>query len=201
MQFTGERVIPEMQTHDPRDVQAHMARYVWAMHPYCFGKRVLDAACGVGYGTAILSVGAASVVGVDIDQETIEYAREKYAGPRIAFVQWNVEGLQDLPFLPEVVVSFETIEHLQHPELFLSWVSKSFWSHGGILICSAPENSGSRFHVRDYTREELDALLRPHFMRRKYFSQDIGMECLIREIVAHSDHPTHIFVCEGATGE
>lgn len=195
MRFTGERVIPEMQNHDPRDVQAHMARYVWAMHPLCQGKVVLDAACGVGYGTSILSVGAKLAVGIDLDPETVAYARERYGNPSTLFLCWDLHEMSGFPLIPEVVVSFETIEHLQHPEQFLAWLVRTL-RPGGRFICSAPENSGSQFHVRDYTKEQLAALLDPYFPQRSYFSQDIGTETWIKTDPSTSNHPTHIFICE-----
>ena len=193
--FTGERVIPG-QMPDTRDVQAHAARYIWAMHPFCRGKIVLDAACGSGYGTMILGWGAQRVMGIDRDKDAIEYAEQTYGSHNVFFEQCNVYDLCKIikPRSIDVVVSFETIEHLDHPEAFMA----SVWNvlkPGGTLVCSAPWNSGSKYHFMDYTKEMLQDLLYPYFDSLVYYVQDLGQETMIRkEDKAASEHPTHIYV-------
>ena len=100
---------------DPRLVHTmalhHFHRYFCVVE-LCRGKRVLDIACGTGYGTALIAEAASSVVGVDIDRETIEACRAAYSGGNIVFREGVVEQIPagDAEF--EVVVSFETIEHV-----------------------------------------------------------------------------------------
>ena len=79
MDPTGERLVPDAQ-RDQLIYAEHLARYFLASQ-LAAGRRVLDAGCGEGYGTALLAAaGAASVVGVDVDEPTIEHARERYGG-------------------------------------------------------------------------------------------------------------------------
>ena len=84
LEFTGERFTPECE----REIwYEHMHRYVFAAQ-FCGGARVLDAACGEGYGSALLARSAKEVTGVDNSHGAIEHARQRYSGK---------DGLQFLP--------------------------------------------------------------------------------------------------------
>ena len=106
---TGERLVPDLQRGELIYAE-HLARYRLAAH-LVRGRRVLDAGCGEGYGVALLSsAGAASVVGVDVDEATIAEARERYG------LDFQVADVADLPFEDasfDAVVCFETIEHIE----------------------------------------------------------------------------------------
>src|SRR5215831_8579299 len=114
LEFTGERMVPEQTP--PAVFWEHIYRYRFASE-FVKGKRVLDIACGEGYGAAaLLKAGAASVVGVDICPETCEHARRKYG------IDARVGHVHSIP-LPshviDVIVSFETLEHVDLPGRFL----------------------------------------------------------------------------------
>jgi SAM-dependent methyltransferase len=167
LQFTGERFTPECL----REIwYEHWHRYVFAL-PFARGKSVLDAACGEGYGSALLAGVAASVVGVDIDEEAVAHARARY-GERanLRFERGDCTAL-DVPAGGfDVVVSFETLEHLAAQDALIGGFARAL-ADDGILIVSSPDKrtysqvSGFRneFHVRELYREELLALLKPHF--------------------------------------
>ena len=192
MRFTGERIVPGV-TNDSRDVSAHLARYVWAMHPFCTHKMVLDAAAGTFYGAQILSWAATHVWGIDIEPAAIEYGMEMYQTENMSFV---IGDVTDMPFpegMFDVVVSFETIEHLSNPEKFVDEVWRVLRPNG-VFIVSAPEQSGSAWHFRDYNDEELEALLL-RFPHRQYYGQGFGQEHLIlKNQIPNSAHDTHIYV-------
>lgn len=197
MEFTGERVVPGQMT-DSRDLQAHYARYLWAMHPFCLERRVVDISCGTGYGTQLLSCAAVYVTGIDNDRGAIEHAREFYKkipGYNLGFIEGDCYDFSRLfRTKVDVVVSFETVEHLKNPELFLD-EAYDVLSYNGILIASAPWNSGSRFHVKDYTLEDLVALVSKQFHIRQTYVQEIGAEMVIKEATAsESEHPTWLVV-------
>ncbi|HWP85855.1 MAG TPA: class I SAM-dependent methyltransferase, partial [Terriglobia bacterium] len=116
MNFTGERVIPGAVNADL--LNEHLARYVFAA-AYVAGKRVLDVACGSGYGAAILGQTALRVVGADIAREAVDYARNHYAAPNTAFVQADCLSLPFRPAEFDVVVAFEIIEHIGDGVAFL----------------------------------------------------------------------------------
>lgn len=191
--FTGERVVPGIM-EDSRDLQAHIARYVWAMHPHCLGRTVIDIACGTGYGAQILSYAAIHVTGIDNDPETIKHAREFYKQTptyNLGFVEGSCYDLSEFSRVPaEVVVAFETVEHLTDPELFMQQVH-NILSYNGRFIVSAPWNSGSRFHDRDYTHEDLVSLVEGYFRVEETYVQEIGTEtCIHKGRTSDSEHPT-----------
>src|SRR5437667_6043826 len=109
-EFTGERLIPGEVDVDL--LNEHMARYTFAAR-LARGKRVLDAGCGAGYGSAALAEAAESVTGVDVAADAIDFARAHYQAENLAFEQASV---MQLP-LPDggfdLVVAFEVIEHLE----------------------------------------------------------------------------------------
>ena len=131
MDFTGERFVPLPKLLDDEIYFEHLHRY-YAASQLVKDKVVLDIACGEGYGTAILAKTAASVIGVDIDAESIAHATKTYQDAHIRFLQ----GAADLIPLDDdsvdVVVSYETIEHLdeQTQETFLKEISRVLKSTG-----------------------------------------------------------------------
>jgi ubiquinone/menaquinone biosynthesis C-methylase UbiE len=98
----------------------------------------------------------------------------------------------------DVVVSFETIEHLKEPEKFVDEAWRVL-ADDGVFIVSAPENSGSVFHRAEYSADGLAALLGA-FPEREYYGQAFGLEHTIQKgVVPHSEHDTHIFVAKKTT--
>ena len=193
LEWTGEQVIPEEMWRDPRDLIAHLSRYIFCLR-YCQNKVVLDCASGAGYGTMMLSWVASQVTGVDINSDCITYAEAHYATPRNMFVKGDARKLPADNGTMDCVVSFETIEHMLRPEEFMAEIYRVLKPEG-MLICSAPENSGSIHHVAEYSAGALEDLLLG-FKRREYFVQDVGREMEIRpNELPTSEHPTHIFVC------
>lgn len=137
----------------------------------CGGKAVLDVACGMGFGGAmLLTEGARDVVGVDTDASALEWAR--FRGPAAqALVRADATSL---PFRDEsfdVITSFETIEHLNDDRAFLDEAARLL-SPGGLLVLSTPNAlytqpvdrvPANPFHVREYLPDELLHLLRSRF--------------------------------------
>lgn len=175
----------------------HRERYLFA-RSFAKGKRVLDIACGEGYGAAILKrAGAASVIAGDKESGTIDQAKAKYVAAAIDYRVMDAEAI-DLPAQSiEFVVSFETIEHLEHPERLLAGIQRSAIVGADILI-STPNrrvsNPGTTledrpqnpFHIREYTPEEFQDLLGQYFEIVQIYGQGIytraygslGMKCL-----------------------
>ena len=160
-----ERIVPDAEL--PGIVAAHLKRYDFA-RPLCAGLVVLDAACGVGYGTAFLAEAAASVVGVDVDEESVTYARSRYGSANCSFEVMNVErlGFADGSF--GAACSFETIEHVTDPERALAELHRVLWP-GGTLVVSTPHvgettrSPANPFHRIEYARADFEALLRTSF--------------------------------------
>lgn len=165
MEPIGERLIPD--AHRDRFAYAeHWLRYTFAGQ-FVNGLDVLDVACGSGYGTSMLAhAGAKRVVGVDVSTDAVEYARQRYAGPTVAYA---VADAGALPFDREsfdVVVSFETIEHLRDPDAFLQEVKRCMRS-AGLFVVSTPNALrhpfGNAYHVHEYTLDGLMSLLKKEF--------------------------------------
>ena len=136
MDFTGERLVPGKV--DLELEVEHMNRYIFASD-LVKNKKVLDAACGTGYGTALLAQSAERVFGIDISKEAISYAESNYSAKNVNFAVANIEKLPFESDFFDVVVSFETIEHVdtQKQEKFLSEV-KRILKKDGIFIISTP---------------------------------------------------------------
>lgn len=136
----------------------HLNRYAF-VKPFCEGACILDAACGQGYGSYLMKTwGAKEVTGIDIDAESVAKASQLFQEEGL---QYSVHTVEALPFADasfDVVVSFETIEHIDSPELFLQEI-KRVLKPGGTVILSCPndnyyyENDITKnpFHKREYT--------------------------------------------------
>jgi ubiquinone/menaquinone biosynthesis C-methylase UbiE len=178
MEFTGERMVPEYNAG--KQIYAeHMSRYLFATQ-FTVDKEVLDIACGSGYGSHLLLVEGKSktIVGVDIAKETVDYCKEKYKSEKLSFVVGSCEEipLPDKSF--DVVVSFETIEHINNHAGFLKEIKRVLRANG-ILVMSTPNADISQkenhFHVHEINVGEFDNMLMKHFKHLKLFYQDIGL--------------------------
>lgn len=131
-----ERLLPSSPNWIQHGLQ-HIQRYTFAT-AYTKQQRVLDLACGVGYGSFILRAhGATEVLGVDLEPEAIRYAREHYCLPRLEFARDDALTCQFGDRLFDVMTSFETIEHLPQPREFLRNAAKLLVPDGTLLL-SAP---------------------------------------------------------------
>jgi len=183
LEFTGERFTPECV----REIwYEHWHRYVFARE-FAKDKRVLDAACGEGYGSALLAAGAASVLGVDIAEQAIAHARSRYGGrANLRFERGDCTALDVAAANFDLVVSFETLEHVAAQEQLIAGFARAL-APGGILIVSSPDKrtysdaSGFRneFHVRELYRDELLALLEPHFAHVRLYGQKLLFQSAI----------------------
>ncbi|MGA9342973.1 MAG: class I SAM-dependent methyltransferase [Rhodanobacteraceae bacterium] len=196
--FTGERFTPECR----REIwYEHWHRYAFARR-FASGKRVLDAACGEGYGSASLAEVAAEVIGVDISSEAIEHARSRYGNqPRLRFERADASALEFPDRYFDVVVSFETLEHLAAQAELIAGFARVL-ADDGVLLVSSPdrrtysETSGFRneFHVRELCRDELVGLLKPHFRGIRLF----GQKLLFQSNIWPVDEPDGGRIADGA---
>lgn len=153
---------------------SHIIRYVFA-YPYVENKKVLDVACGIGYGTKILSEKANFVVGWDYSKEAIMLAKQYYQTHNCSFaiVDAEKELPKDNKF--DTIVSFETIEHLSNGEHFLNKLIKILVKDGTLVISTPYVDyrgfSGWKFHKREYTRRQFCNLLKKHFSHIQLFIQ------------------------------
>ena len=137
----------------------------WCAAQLAESRTVLDAACGEGYGTGLLAgAGARSAVGVDVDEPTVAHARAKY--PAAEFIEADVRQLPFEDGAFELIVSFETIEHVSDPEL-CSTSSGGVLTDDGLLLISTPNKHrylvDNEFHQREFEHEEFVELLEARF--------------------------------------
>ena len=151
----------------------HSARYHFAADRIPNGATVLDIACGVGFGANIISkkIHANKIIAIDVDEQAIEYARKYYRGENITFLAKDILKIDWPEAFYDVVVSFETIEHLHDDTYFLNVIYKSL-KDNGLFICSTPNQNIIPFnplkypyHVRHYSPDEFqDKILSTGFI-------------------------------------
>lgn len=183
MKFTGERFIP---TEQGKIRLEHYHRYAVVLDVVT-EKDVLDVACGEGYGSSIMADVAHSVVGVDISDEAVQHASTAYKKKNLTFRQGSATNLNFADASFDVVVSFETIEHLAEQAEMLAEI-KRVLRPDGVLVISSPnrpvysEESGehNKFHVKELDFKELDKLLRTQFPNVQYYGQRMLMGSVIQ---------------------
>jgi 2-polyprenyl-3-methyl-5-hydroxy-6-metoxy-1,4-benzoquinol methylase len=181
----GRDLHMDMLREAGRRSDAHVARYVFATRFIRPGDRVLDAACGLGYGSAILTDGtlADSVLGIDLDPAAVAYAAGHYgaARSRLSFRAMDVQAVADLePESVDVVVTFETLEHLSDPDAFLA-ACRRVLTPAGRLIGSVPNmwvdadgRDPNPHHLQLFDRPALEELCRRHFLIEHTYGQTAG---------------------------
>jgi GT2 family glycosyltransferase/ubiquinone/menaquinone biosynthesis C-methylase UbiE/glycosyltransferase involved in cell wall biosynthesis len=185
MKFTGERYIP---TEQGKIRLEHYHRYTITLDAVK-EKDVLDVACGEGYGSFLMADVARSVAGVDISNEVIDHASATYKKPNLVFYQGSAINLNFADASFDVVVSFETIEHLAEQTQMLAEI-KRVLRPDGLLVISSPnrpiysEESGehNEFHVKELDFNEFDELLKTQFSNIQYFGQRMLMGSVIQAL-------------------
>jgi len=190
LEFTGERFTPECV----REIwYEHYHRYAFAKN-LVKGKKVLDAACGEGYGSHLLSKYASKVTGLDIDKQSIEHANNKYKTSNLSFVEGSCS---QLPFADgnfDVVVSFETLEHLEQQAEMLEEF-KRVLTKDGILIISTPDKQHysdatgfvNEYHVKELYKQEFKDLLNQHWQQQVWYAQAMTFNSVLEKIDS-TDH-------------
>jgi SAM-dependent methyltransferase len=171
--LTGERTLPDVPEENYW-YRRHLVVYEWIAEQVR-AKRVIDMACGEGYGTAVLARVAASATGVDANPDAHEHARLRYTASNVRFARDLVDRYAEAA---DAVVFLQTIEHLQEPGQVLEHF-RSLVGPGGCVYVSTPNvltlapkgaaRSGNPWHVHEYRREEFEALCRAHFAEVELF--------------------------------
>lgn len=169
-----QRIIPEETSGG--SLASHLKRYDFAKN-FSSDKVVLDAGCGVGYGSYYLSAEAREVVGIDISEDAISYAKSKYGSEdNLTFKIMNVLNLTFSPASFDLVCAFELIEHLKDPEQFLREASCVLKQNGRLILSTPhaertthdPENP---YHQVELSEVDLRSLLSNHFKEVQILGQ------------------------------
>jgi len=164
LELTGERTLPDVPAENYW-YRRHLAVYEWIAERTA-GQRVVDLACGEGYGTDTLAGSAAAAVGIDANPEAYEHARLRYRRPNLSFERDLVENVRG-PY--DTVVFLQTIEHIEKPDALLAKISAA----APVAYISTPnrltlapegaEKSDNPWHLREYTEAEYRDLLESAF--------------------------------------
>ncbi|MGH3845045.1 MAG: glycosyltransferase [Pseudonocardiaceae bacterium] len=185
IEWTGERCVP--WTDDLQVVYEHYHRYALAAR-FTTGARVLDLACGEGFGPALLGAGAREVVGVDIDPQTVEHAAAQYPRDNLHFTTGSMidpkllDGAQ--PY--DVITCFEALEHVEDQDTLIA-VVRRLLAPGGLFLTSTPDvtvyshehGNDNPYHVRELTEPEFRALLGGSFGHSAILRQNVAAGSLI----------------------
>ena len=183
LNFTGERFVP---TEEGAIRYEHMHRYSWSLD-IAAGKDVLDIACGEGYGSALMATRAKSVVGVDISDDAVAHARGRYQQHQnLRFVAGSATAIPLPDACVDVVVSFETIEHLLGHEEMIEQIRRVL-RPDGVLVMSSPNKKvysddrdyHNEYHVKELYFDEFDALLRSRFPKVSYYGQRLATSSVL----------------------
>lgn len=175
----GERLYLGETVIDDISLREHFARYEFAKSRIKDGWRVLDAACGTGYGTYFLGDRNITLDGVEISDHALAWANEKSKRPNITFHKGNLN--EKLPFEDnsfDAITSFETLEHIENQENMLSEFRRVL-KPGGLLFLSSPDreiitdlaHAENHFHIKELSKKEFVDLLRKHFVLERLYGQ------------------------------
>ncbi|MCF6288691.1 MAG: class I SAM-dependent methyltransferase [Proteobacteria bacterium] len=185
LEFTGERFTPECV----REIwYEHYHRYAFSQH-LVQGKNILDAACGEGYGSNVLAATATQVTGVDIDAKCITHAQNRYQKQNLKFVQGSCTLLPFADNSFDVVISFETLEHLAQQTEMLAEFNRVLHDDG-IIIISTPDKkhysdaSGfqNEFHVKELYQQEFKQLLDQHWQAQTWYAQAMQFHSVLEKL-------------------
>lgn len=182
MEFTGERFHPDCV----REIwYEHYHRYAFASQ-LVGGRCVLDLACGEGYGSAMLAAAAERVVGADCSREAIAHAHRTYRQANLDFLVADAAAVPLAAGTVDLVVSFETLEHLEPQREMLAEFERVLAPQGLVLISSPDKRTYSdereydnEYHVRELYLAELEALLGEVFPAVRLFGQKLAFHSLI----------------------
>jgi ubiquinone/menaquinone biosynthesis C-methylase UbiE len=194
-EWKGERL--ETFVYNEATVE-HLHRYSVA-YQLINDKDVLDLACGEGYGSNILSACAKSVTGIDSDNESIANASRKYKKSNLRFLTANAVSLPLPDHSIDVVVSFETIEHLSEHEKMLMEIKRVLRAKGTLIISTPDKKNYSDrtgfknpYHVKELYANEFKKLIATYFLNCRYLYQMSTYTSIIAE-----DNKNDFQLCTG----
>ena len=191
--WTEDSVFPSI--HAPFFLD-HVTRYYHARNFIKPTDSVLDVACGKGYGSAILASAAKTVVGIDLNETSLDLARRHFIQPNLTFQNQDVMKADQLGQRFDVITAYEIIEHLdaKDTDQFLAALKNSL-KPGGKLLLSTPNHEVvlkagvevPEFHINNLTSGELSKKLRGHFPDVRIYGQ-YRRKGGLRDLIFHLDY-------------
>lgn len=175
----GERLYVGVASCNVESHKDHFDRYEFARQYLKRGFTVVDAACGTGYGCEMIAGSCKKVVGLEISDHALAWAKAHHARPNIEFKKADLNGPLDLPSgFADAVISFETLEHIANQEAMMGEF-KRILKPRGLLILSSPDRDiitgkahlKNEFHIHELSKKEFVALLRRYFTIGDLYAQ------------------------------
>lgn len=167
---SGERACPDFPEEN---FVNHIKVYRFASQ-FCNNKKILDIGCGTGYGISLLAHSAVSAVGIDISRQAIRYARKRYLGTNVQFLQMNAESLAFPDCSFDFIISSENFEHLHDQRANLREISRVLKDEGMLLLATPNREMflgiNTPYHTHEFTYAEFLQI-----------TQEFFTECLISE--------------------
>ncbi|HEX4929757.1 MAG TPA: class I SAM-dependent methyltransferase, partial [Gaiellaceae bacterium] len=168
------------ERHSPDRVRTLEDRVTDSLHRFAYSivkdharraDRLLEIGFGEGYGAAVVQPWVASYVGVEVDAEAVSHANARYGADSVTFLEYDGATLPFDHASFDLVISFQVVEHVQDPTAFLQ-EARRVARRGGAVLVTTPnrdhrledgERPWNRYHVREFSPPELEALLRAVF--------------------------------------
>lgn len=188
----------DMAPYSAVEACIHLNRYA-ITKSFCENKRVLDAACGEGYGSYLMKKwGANEVFGLDIDEDTIGKANKFFGSTGLKFQCHTVEKLPFPDCYFDMIVSFETIEHLDRPDEFLKEIRRVL-KPGGTIVISCPndpyyykeDNVSNPFHKRKYTYFDFKELVEKYLGNNVDYFLAFAVDGFLNMPISRSTEPSN----------
>jgi len=190
----GTKVCPRSFAEAASRHGRHFARYLRVVG-LAGGKRVLDAACGAGFGAAYLATVAESVLGLDLDDHMLDLARSGYPAANVRFVKHDLHEPVPEAGSFGLVCSFETLEHVRRPDVCLANLASAL-TDDGVAAISVPNGTkeqlagGKDFHPNQFSAVDFEQMLRRQFRDVQLFSQVYrkGIGHYLRKVTGGASH-------------
>lgn len=156
----------------------HVYRYSASLNYITNNDTVLDLACGNGFGTNLISEKAKKVYGLDLDKETVDLCKDKYSSGNLHFKEGDATNLSFDDNYFNVILSFETIEHIDNYELVFKEYSRVLKNNGIVIFSTpnrpinSPNGVKNPFHIREWNKSELINDLSKHFNIKAFYGQE-----------------------------
>ncbi len=166
-----ERLVPDQLLDEDVTgsdaLQLGLERYAFAAR-HARPGRLLDCACGVGYGTRTLADRDDAdrpheLLGVDVSEGAIAHAQAHYGDTRTTFRCADGMRFEDADGF-DTIVSIETIEHLPDPVGFVDRLV-DLLRPGGVFVASVPITpsiDANPHHLHDFSERSFRRLFLAH---------------------------------------
>lgn len=177
LEFTGERIVP-LKTPYTAHIR-HNMRYIFASK-FVKNKVVLEIGLGAGDGSFyLLNKGAKKIIAIDVAEESVRYAKEKYSVENLDFMCMDGTDLDFPDNFFDIVVTFEVIEHIKDYKKFLYEIKRVLKPQGMLIISTPSKEIASPFsskplnpyHIKEFSRREFYSLLGNFFINIKQYGQ------------------------------